>query len=298
MTDELPRFHRELVRHELANRSLTVTRVERVAPEMIRVTVAGEELAGFTSAGPADHVKVSLPDPETGVIHTRRADGEPTGPVIMRDFTPLPHESGDELDLDFYTHADPGPAASWALAVKPGDAARVAGPRGSRSVPHGAGRYVLIADETALPSVRRWMQLAPAGTPIEVIAMIGGDGAWVADYLAGRAFAPTEPTSNAAEATPATGRVSVSGTVGDAVSIRVIGRSADEALAALAERGPIGDDTYVWAAGEATSLIPIRRHLRREVGLGKEQVAVDGYWRRGAADFDHHAPLDPTDPED
>ncbi len=302
MTDALPRFHRELVRHELANRSLTVTRVERVAPDMIRVTVGGDELAGFTSLGPADHVKLFFPDAETGVIHVRRPDAEPTGPIIMRDFTPLPRQTdaGIELDLDFYTHADPGPAASWALSVQPGDEARVAGPRGSRTVPHGVGRCVLIADETALPSVKRWMQLAPAGTPIEVIAMVGDDGAWVADYLAGRPFAESDraAATNAAEVNPATGRVSVSGAVGDAVSIRVVGRSADEALSALAERGPIGADTYVWAAGEATALIPIRRRLRRELGLGKEQVSVDGYWRRGAADFDHHAPLDPADPED
>ena len=32
----------------------------------------------------------------------------------------------------------------------------------------------------------------------------------------------------------------------------------------------------------------IRRWLRRELGLPKPQVIVDGYWRRGIADHDHH----------
>ncbi|WP_040168099.1 siderophore-interacting protein [Microbacterium gorillae] len=264
MTDPTPRFHRPLVRHELASRALIVSAVERVAPEMIRVTVAGDELAGFTSTGPADHVKLFLPDPETGVIHTRLPGTEPTGPVLVRDFTPLPREDGS-LDLDFYTHENPGPAASWALSVQPGDAARVAGPRGSRGVPSGVGRLILIADETALPSVRRWRELA-AGVPATIIAMVGDDGAWVSDYLG----APED--------------------------LRVLGRSADEVIAVLTELG-VAEDTFVWAAGEATELIPVRRYLRRELGLPKEQVSVDGYWRRGAADFDHHAPLDPSEPD-
>src|SRR5699024_1423653 len=55
---------------------------------------------------------------------------------------------------------------------------------------------------------------------------------------------------------------------------------------------------FIWAAGESTSLIGVRRYLRRELGLPKQQVDVDGYWRKGVADADHHAPIDPDDPED
>ena len=37
--------------------------------------------------------------------------------------------------------------------------------------------------------------------------------------------------------------------------------------------------------------------LRRELGLGPEQVVASGYWRRGVAGLDHHAPVDPDDPD-
>ena len=265
MTDVQPRFHREVTRYDLVSRSLTVSRVERVAPDMIRVTLSGAELDGFVSTGPADHVKVFFPDAE-GVFHSRRPDGEPTGPVVLRDFTPLPGDG--ELALDFYTHADPGPAAAWAQSVSAGDPARIAGPRGSRGVPAGISRAILFADETALPSITRWLDLLPSTVPVEIIAMVG-DGSWLADYLG--------PT---------------------AATVHVTGRDASGALQTLAGLAPIDESTFVWAAGEATQLVPIRRHLRRELGLPKEQVVVDGYWRRGAADFDHHAPLDPTDPEE
>jgi NADPH-dependent ferric siderophore reductase len=56
--------------------------------------------------------------------------------------------------------------------------------------------------------------------------------------------------------------------------------------------------SYVRAAGEATSLIPVRRSLRREIGLDKTRAVVDGYWLRGTSNRDHHAPLDPADPDE
>jgi NADPH-dependent ferric siderophore reductase len=48
---------------------------------------------------------------------------------------------------------------------------------------------------------------------------------------------------------------------------------------------------FVWAAGEAGAMRPVRRHLR-ERGLPKDWVDVDGYWKRGVANHDHHAPID------
>ncbi len=47
-------------------------------------------------------------------------------------------------------------------------------------------------------------------------------------------------------------------------------------------------DLFAFAAGEAGDITPIRRWLRREFGLPKRQLAVDGYWKRGTTDHDHH----------
>ena len=40
---------------------------------------------------------------------------------------------------------------------------------------------------------------------------------------------------------------------------------------------------YVWVAGETGVVRGIRRHLLTELGLDRDQVALMGYWRRGAA---------------
>ena len=52
---------RRLRREPPAFRPVEVRRVERVSPRMVRVTVSGPELAGFTVEQPAASVRVLLP---------------------------------------------------------------------------------------------------------------------------------------------------------------------------------------------------------------------------------------------
>jgi NADPH-dependent ferric siderophore reductase len=275
------RFAREGGRNRFTARRATVLRVERIAPPLVRVTVSGDDFADFTSAGPADHVRVFFPDAATGelVAPTPVGPGEdgivrPDRASISRDFTPLPRavDGGVEVDLDFFVHPDPGPASAWAEAAKPGDRLVVLGPRGSRRAPVDIDGLLLICDETSLPSAGRWIREVPPGTAVDVIAAVAGPGEWVAGYL------------------------------GDVpgVSTRVAAPDAAGAgiLAALDRVGPIGEGTFVWAAGEASSLVPVRRHLRRTLGLRPAQAQVSGYWRRGVEAFDHHAPIDPFDPDE
>ena len=72
--------------------------------------------------------------------------------------------------------------------------------------------------------------------------------------------------------------------------------SGDGSVKALSEL-ELDGGTYVWAAGEAGTLIAARRWLRNESPVAREAVKVDGYWKQGLADRDHHAPIDPNDAE-
>lgn len=58
------------------------------------------------------------------------------------------------------------------------------------------------------------------------------------------------------------------------------------------------DRTFAFLAGEATTITPLRRYLRREAGLRLDQVDAQGYWKKGVAELDHHEPLDPEDPDE
>ena len=44
-------------------RAVQIRRVQRVTPHMCRITVCGDELAGFSTEGVAGHVRVLLPAP-------------------------------------------------------------------------------------------------------------------------------------------------------------------------------------------------------------------------------------------
>ena len=60
------------VRHEPRRRLLTVQRVEKLSPNMTRITLGGD-LQGFISSGYDDHVKVFFPLPGRTPQHLRFA---------------------------------------------------------------------------------------------------------------------------------------------------------------------------------------------------------------------------------
>lgn len=265
-----------VVRHEPAIRNLSVTAKRKLSPSFVRITVAGDDLTGFISSGPTDHAKVFFPDKTGAIIAPRMVDGSmqrpEAGTTIMRDYTPREFRDGSapELDLDFFLHGDDGPASAWAASAAVGDPIVVAGPRGSRMPPSGMSRVILAADESALPALARWIETLPE--EVEIVA-----------------FATVANESDAAYLEPA--HV-------NRARLVWIDRQPDALERAIRAYGPISDDTFVWMAGEATSLIGVRRYLRRELGLPAAQVKVDGYWKRGESGRDHHAPIDPADPAD
>ena len=249
----------QIVRHDPITRTLTVVRTTTLSPGLRRVTLGGADLTGFASLGATDHVKLLFPEGD---------------PDVKRDYTPREFRAATddapaELDIDFFFHGD-GPASQWAAAAVPGSELTIGGPRGSHLPPTGASRFVLGADESSLPALARWIELLPQTH--EILAFVELDNQSDAAYL--------EP---------------------DHVhKARVVWlNKSDGALErAIRALGPIGDDTFVWVAGGASTLVPIRRYLRRELGLPASQVKIDGYWKSGEAGRDHHAPIDPSDPED
>ena len=147
--NDVPQINR--VRHEAPRRTLTVARVERLPPNLVRVVLRGEALHGFTSLGFDYHVKVLLPEG-------------------MRDFTPRRYDAtAGELWIDFFLHAG-GPAAAWAAQASVGQTLEIGGPRGSMIIaPEGIDAHVLIGDETAVPAIARRLEELPASVPVLVL---------------------------------------------------------------------------------------------------------------------------------
>jgi len=242
---------------------------------MARITLTGEDLAGFITKSPTDHIKLFFPEPdaEHPVMPTLGERGmvppPPDGPQpTFRDYTVRAFRpEANALVVDFVLHGD-GPAVVWATNAAPGRLVGVLGPRGSHVVPADFDWYLLAGDETALPAIGRWLEELPAGK---------------------RAMAIVEVADRSEEQ-----QIESAGTV----TITWLHRNGQPAgTTQLLEQAiraldlPDGDG-FIWAAGEADTLKPIRRYLRRELKLDPNAVDIDGYWRRGTVNLDHHAPLD------
>ncbi|SNY73003.1 siderophore-interacting protein [Paractinoplanes atraurantiacus] len=250
----------ELVWHDLTPRLLEVIRVERLTPGMARVTLGGEELDGFKYGAPDDHVKVFFPEAgaELPVMPTLGEEGlEPPPPgsplPIYRDYTiRYLRPEVRELDIDFVLH-EHGPGGSWAATAKPGQRVGILGPRGSNLVPYTFDWYLLGADETALPALAAWLEQLPAGATVLAFAEVAN-----------------EQEKHALD------------------NVRWLYRDRGQTLGAAIEQLSLpGGDGYVWIAGEATGLKPIRRELRGR-GLNRKWMEIDGYWKRGVENLDHH----------
>jgi NADPH-dependent ferric siderophore reductase len=113
------------VRHETRLRLLQAKNVEHITPKMLRITVGGDELAGFVSAAHDDHVKLFFPQP--GQTKPVLPTSSPNGPLYpadaprpaARDYTPRRYDAAaGTLAIDFVLHGD-GPATSWAAQARP-----------------------------------------------------------------------------------------------------------------------------------------------------------------------------------
>jgi NADPH-dependent ferric siderophore reductase len=267
-------------------RHATVQAVNRLTPNFVRVTVSGDDLADFRADGPADHVTVYFPDPATGILtaprwsEARGVERPTDGLVVSREYTPRTYRPGGdghsaELDIDFFLYEGRGehgngPASAWAADVTPGSRIAIGGPKSSLLAPSDAAHALLIADETGLPALARWVGMLPVSCRITSVVL--ADDEETEGYLT----AQEDARSNVEWLY----RFDGPGQLEEAVhSIDIL------------------PGTYVFAAGEARELLPVRRMLKREREVAADHRQMLGYWKRGVTNHDHRSPLDPTDPD-
>lgn len=260
-----------IVRYELKMRRIEVAVVERLTDRYVRVTFTGEDLADFQSADPDDHMKLLFPpDPETELVLPGPGFTYPEGAPrpATRDYTPRAFDPAKrELVVDFVIHGE-GPASNWAAQARPGQTLGVGGPRGSWVLDATFDWYLLIGDETVLPSIARRLEELPAGAKVVAFIEVNGPE----DEL---------PLPTQADA-----------------DVRWVHRGAAPAgtsdvleQAIRAAAFPQGS-VFVWAGGEASTLRGIRRYLKNEVGIPVANLRFSGHWKQGVANHDHHEPIE------
>lgn len=230
---------------------------------MVRVTFAGDELAGLTVDQPAASVRLLLPSPPGNDLVMPTWNGNefllPDGsrPTI-RTFTPRRSgpdgPSGPELDLDVVIHGV-GAASQWADAAKPGDKGAISGPGRGYEIDTAAPAFLLAGDQTAIPAMSQLLEELPQTMPVQVLVEVAEPDA--------RMALPDHP-----------------GATVDWYDL-LPGSAPGDALVAAVQAADFDPAAKVWAAGEAAAVQRIRRHLFEERDLPRAQAAVRGYWKHG-----------------
>jgi NADPH-dependent ferric siderophore reductase len=147
------------VRRDTVRRKLRVATKEHITPGMLRIVFQSDELQGFDSPSPDDHIKVFIP-----------VNGDEQ--EIKRDFTPRAWDlDAGTFTLDFALH-ESGPAIEWARSAKTGDVLEIGGPRGSTIVPDDFDWYLLVGDASALPSFSRRLETMRHDVPVHLYLLI------------------------------------------------------------------------------------------------------------------------------
>lgn len=268
-----------------------VLRSERVTPNMQRVTLGGEGLTRFTPQGYDQWFRLFLPRPgqEALQLPTRTSafgwyaqylrTPKPLRPWIRNYTVRAWRPAGDaanasawpELEIDFAVHldegAEAGPAISFALGARPGDAVGLL----DQGLGYEPGRpedwQLLVADETGLPAI--------AG----IVAAFGPDAR--AEVF----IEIPEPADAQPLEAPAGVRLHWLAR-SQAQAVGLLGADAiPGALALEAVRAaelPTGSG-YAYLVGESALATGLRRHLVNERGLPKQAISFVGYWRHGVA---------------
>jgi NADPH-dependent ferric siderophore reductase len=227
---------------------------------MQRVVLGGEGLAGFAPDTCTDHYVKLLFGPE-GVTYPEPFDLERireefpreqwpvTRTYTVRDFDP----EHLELTLDFVIHGDEGLAGPWAVRVQPGETVRFMGPGGAYAPDGDADWHLLVGDESALPAIARSLEALPEGVLAHAFVEVSG---------------PEEKQKIDSD-------VEV---VWLHRGSRPIGAALVEAVRAL--EFPEGR-VHAFVHGEAAFVKELRRLLRVERQIPREDLSISGYWRLG-----------------
>ena len=238
-----------------------VVRTERLTPHMQRVVLGGEGLAGFTADTCTDHYVKLLFPPAAGVTYPEPFDLERIREDLPREQWPVTRTytvrawdaESRELTLDFVIHGDEGLAGPWAARVQPGETVHFMGPGGAYAPDLEADWHLLVGDESALPAIARSLESLPDGVTALAFVEVSG---------------PEEEQKIDSDVEV------VWLHRGD----RPVGEMLSETVRAL--EFPEGR-MHAFVHGEAHFVKELRRLLRLELQIPREDLSISGYWRLG-----------------
>lgn len=220
---------------------------------MTRVIVGGPELEGFSVDEPAASVRLLLPDSGELVIPSWSGNEflyDDGTRATIRTLTPRRFDPQLlELHLDI-VHHDSGAASAWAITTQQGDEVAVSGPGRGYHIDPDATAFLLAGDETAIPAICQLLEDL-GDVPITVhLAIRHGDA-----------------------------RVDLHRDVDVTWHVAPSGSVPEGTLSTAISKVEFPPGMRIWAAGEASEMHRIRKHVFEERGFPRSQATIRGYWR-------------------
>ncbi|GGO80297.1 siderophore-interacting protein [Marinobacterium nitratireducens] len=233
-----------------APRELTVLRRHQLTTNMLRLTLGGPGMESFPADQASAYIKLMLP-----------AQGQ-SRPVV-RTYT-VRAQRDQEIDVDFVTHADAGPASSWAMQARVGDRILVGGPGPKKMIDHSADWFLLVGDMTALPAISANLEQLPQDASghaiIEVIDRTDIQELSAPDNLKIHWLLNPHP-----------------------------GCAPELLLNRVRELDWPGRRPAVWCACEFSAMRNLRDHFRSRQDLDRSNLYISSYWKLGAIEEEHKA---------
>lgn len=258
------RIERDIARSkQLGTYRTSVKATRRISSNIQQITFAGG-LDGLPDIGHDAFVYVIVPDsadaefsPDFSMSTFRQLQARQGDPDFHGAYYSIRSHRGNEVDIWFVLHENPGPLARWAAEASVGDRAALWGPRSTFDPPGNTNRYLFVADETAQAAVLSTIE-----------------------SLQGRSYQCLFETRDATSCYTLADREQ------HVEWILRQGRQPGEATG-LAQRltglSLADDELYVFGAGEARQMAALRKLLLRQFKLRNSQVTLTGYWRKAGA---------------
>lgn len=251
---------------------------KRISPNFVRVTIGGDGLRGFTPMGFDQWFRMFIPDRDLTGFRLPTSAGnlwyaqfklipKDARPVLrnytVREFRPAGGLFGDgpELDIDFASHGDLGPASAWANSCAAGDPLGLLDEGLIYNPTPDAGWHLLVGDESALPAIVGILRSADPGLRLRAYIEI--------------------PHAEDRQDVTVSENVEVHWLVRDDASAKPGELALLTVRAAELPDGPF----YTFVAGESDLATGVRRHLVADRQVPKSDIAFTGYWRHGHAAY-------------
>ncbi|WP_164852353.1 siderophore-interacting protein [Rheinheimera riviphila] len=262
--------HRPVPQAPARIRLVQVVQSQPVSANLRRITLTGSALAEPPHYWPACHVKLLLPKP--GQLQPLLPVFGEHGPVWpdqalkpdVRTFTVRAHRPElAEVDIDVAIHGDSSPASRFALHCKRGDYCALSLPGGPQPMLPPNLPFLLVGDMTALPAICAMLEQLPADAQGTVFCLVSSH-----DDIP-QLKVPVRVTCH-----------------------WLVGNYQQTALLIdTVKAAPLpAPGSSIWLAGEEQIVLQLRRYLRHQLPLQREQLYAIPYWRAGLDEAAYEMP--------